>query len=233
MRILAVGAHPDDLEILCSGTLARCVARGDQVIMAHVCRGDKGHGEIRHPDVGPIRRKEAIAAAEIIGAESMTLGLPDCELYVNEENMRQVVDLIRIARPELIITHHPDDYHSDHNAVTKLVVDASFTATLPYYITAQPAHPIAPPIYFMDTLAGIDFTPAEYVDISETLPLKKEAMNRHQSQITWLRDHHQTDILDFIETIARFRGLQCGAKYAEGFQSMRAWGRLSARRLLP
>ena len=233
MRILAVGAHPDDLEILCSGTLARYVAQGHHVIMAHVCRGDKGHSEISHHEVGEIRDREAQAAAEVIGAEAMALGLPDCELYVNDETMQRVVDLIRIAKPDLIITHHPDDYHSDHNAVTKLVVDASFSATLPYFITSQPAHPIAPPIYFMDNLAGINFTPTEYVDITDTLALKKQAMTQHKSQITWLKDHHRTDILDFIETMARFRGLQCDAAYAEGFQKLQVWGRLSPTRLLP
>ena len=233
MRILAVGAHPDDLEILCSGTLARYVAQGHHVIMARVCRGDKGHGELSHHKVAEIRDKEAGAAAEVIGAEAMSVGVLDCELYVNDDTMRRVVDLIRITRPDLIITHHPDDYHGDHKAVTKLVLDASFTATLPHFITSQPAHPIAPPIYFMDTVAGIDFTPAEYVDITDTLDLKINAMARHESQITWLKEHHATDIFDFIETMARFRGLQCGVKYAEGFQSMRAWGRLSSDRLLP
>ena len=233
MHILAVGAHPDDLEILCSGTLARYVAQGHHVVMAHVCRGDKGHWEIPHHEVGVFRDKETQAAAEVIGAEAVSLGIPDLELYVNEETMRRVVDLIRVTRPDLIITHHPDDYHADHNAVTKLVVDGSFSAALPYYITSQPSHSITPPIFFMDTLAGIDFTPTEYVDITNTLMQKKEAMAQHESQITWLKEHHHTDILDFIETMARFRGLQCGATYAEGFQSMRAWGRLSPTRLLP
>lgn len=233
MRVLAVGAHPDDLEILCSGALARCVARSDQVVMAHACIGDKGHSEIPHSEVAVVRDKEATAAAEAIGAESMSLGFADGQLYVNEDNMRRFVDMIRVARPDLIITHHPDDYHGDHNAVTKLVLDASFLATLPYYVTDEPAHPVTPPIYFMDTLAGIDFTPTEYVDITDTLDLKKKAMSQHVSQITWLKEHHHTDILDFIEIMARFRGLQCGATYAEGFQSMRVWGRLSPRRLLP
>ncbi|MCL4300590.1 MAG: PIG-L family deacetylase [Anaerolineae bacterium] len=233
MRILAVGAHPDDLEILCSGTLACYAAQGHQVIMAHACRGDKGHGEIPHPQVGMVRDLEAKAAAQVIGAEAMSLGFLDGEIYANEEAMVRFVDMIRIAKPDLIITHHPDDYHGDHNAVTKLVLDASFLATVPYYVTTQPAHPLAPPIYFMDTLAGIDFSPTEYVDISSTLELKKQAMAQHVSQITWLKDHHATDILDFIETIARFRGLQCGARYAEGFQSVRAWGRIPAKRLLP
>lgn len=233
MRVLAVGAHPDDLEILCSGTLARYVAQGHQVVMAHACRGDKGHGQILHHEVGMVRDREATAAAQVIGAEAMALNFFDGQVYINEESMIRFVDMIRIARPDLIITHHPDDYHGDHNAVTKLVLDASFLATLPYYVTAHPPHTVTPPIYFMDTLAGIDFTPTEYVDITDTLELKKQSMAQHVSQITWLKEHHQTDILGFIETIARFRGLQCGARYAEGFQSFRAWGRLSSQRLLP
>jgi LmbE family N-acetylglucosaminyl deacetylase len=233
MRILAVGAHPDDVEILCSGTLARYTAQGHQVVMAHACRGDKGHGEILHHQVGVVRDKEAQAAARVIGAEAMSLDFLDGELYVNEASMIRFVDMIRMVKPDLMITHHPTDYHGDHNAVTKLVLDASFLATLPYYVTAHPLHPVTPPIYFMDTLAGIDFTPTEYVDISATVELKKQAMAQHVSQITWLKDHHHTDILDFIETMARFRGLQCGARYAEGFQPFRAWGRISSERLLP
>lgn len=233
MRILAVGAHPDDVEILCAGTLARYVALGHHVTMVHACRGDKGHGQILHHEVGVVRDQEAQAAAAVIGAEAMCLDFLDGEIYATEEAMIRFVEMIRITKPDLIITHHPDDYHGDHNAVTKLTLDASFLATLPYYVTAQPPHPLAPPIYFMDTLAGIDFTPTEYVDISATLELKKQAMARHNSQITWLKEHHATDILDFIETIARFRGLQCGARYAEGFQSVRSWGRIPAKRLLP
>jgi bacillithiol biosynthesis deacetylase BshB1 len=233
MRVLAIGAHPDDLEILCAGTLARYVQQGHQVFMAHVCRGDKGHTEISHAKLGSIREQEAHRAAGVLGAEAMSLDIPDCELFVNDDTMRRMSDLIRTAQPDLIITHHPADYHGDHNAVTKLVLDASFSATLPYYITAHSAHAITPPIFFMDTLAGIDFTPTEYVDITDTLELKKQAMRQHESQFTWLEEHHETDILTLIETRARFRGLQCGAQYAEGFRSMRAWGRLQAERLLP
>jgi LmbE family N-acetylglucosaminyl deacetylase len=233
MRVLAVGAHPDDLEILCGGTLARFVAEGHQVVMAHACRGDKGHGQIPHAQVAEVRDREARAAAQVIGAEPMALGFPDCELYVDEASMHRFVDMIRAAKPDLIITHHPNDYHSDHKAVTKLVTDASFSATLPYFVTDEPAHPIAPPIFFMDTLAGLDFSPEEYVDITATFEIKKQAMSQHASQVAWISQHHATDILDMIETTARFRGWQCGVPYAEGFQMMREWGRVFPRRLLP
>ena len=233
MRVLAVGAHPDDLEVLCGGTLARFVAEGHHVVMAHACWGDKGHAEIPKDQVADVRDREAKAAAEVIGAEPMVLGFPDCELFVNEQSIIRFVDMIRVVKPDLIITHHPNDYHSDHNAVTKLVMDASFSATLPYYVTEKPPHAIAPPIYFMETLAGLNFIPEEYVDISTTFEIKMEAMSQHASQISWISEHHDTDILDMIETTARFRGWQCGVRYAEGFQIMREWGRVFPKRLLP
>jgi len=218
MRVLAVGAHPDDLEILCSGTLARFAQAGHYVAMAHACRCYKGHGEI---------------PAGVVGAEAWALGFLDCELYPDNAAARPFVDLIRRTRPDLIITHHPDDYHSDHRAVSKLVVDASFSAGLTYYVTELPAVDVTPSVYFMDTLAGIDFAPQEYVDITSTLEIKLAAMRSHVSQVTWIRDHHASDIEDLIRTVAHFRGLQCGVPYAEGFQRLRAWGRLGTNRELP
>jgi LmbE family N-acetylglucosaminyl deacetylase len=233
MRVLAVGAHPDDLEILCAGTLARFVMEGHYVLMAHACRGDKGHGQIPPEELGEVRYREAQAAAAVVGAEALALGFPDCELYVGDASTRCFVDLIRRAQPDLIITHHPDDYHGDHRAVSKLVVDASFAAGLSYYVTELPAVAVTPSVYFMDTLAGIDFTPKEYVDITATIEVKLAAMRSHQSQVTWIREHHASDIEDLIRTVAHFRGLQCGARYAEGFQRLRAWGRLGTSRELP
>ncbi len=233
MRVLAVGAHPDDLEILCAGTLARFVLEGHYVAMAHACRGDKGHGQIPYEELGGIREREAQAAAAVVGAEALSLEFLDCGLYVGDDAMRRFVDLIRRTQPDLIITHHPDDYHGDHRAVSKLVVDASFAAGLSYYVTDLPAVTVTPSVYFMDTLAGIDFAPEEYVDITATIEVKLAAMHSHQSQVTWIREHHASDIEDLIRTVAHFRGLQCGAPYAEGFQRLRAWGRLGTNRELP
>ena len=233
MRILAIGAHPDDLELLCGGTLARCAARGDQVVMVHTCNGNKGHTVIPPAELAVTRHREAVAAAGVIGAESISLDFPDGEIYLNDESARRVADAIRHAQPDLIITHDPADYHGDHTTVSQLVLAADYMATVPYYVTDRPAHSTVAPIYFMDTLAGINFSPTEYVDISHALRLKKEAMAQHVSQLTWIEEHHDTDILEVIETMARFRGLQCGVRYAEGFRSAPAWGRLVPRRLLP
>lgn len=233
MHVLAIGAHPDDLEILCAGTLARFAAEGHRVTMVHASVGDKGHGQISHADVATTRRAEARAAAEVIGAESRTLGFLDGEIRSTQENLRTVVDAIRATPPDVILTHHPDDYHADHRTVTQLVLDASFMATVPYFVTQHPAHGVTCPIYYLDTLSGLGFQPNEYVDIGGTLDVKQRAMACHESQVTWLAEHHDSDIADQIETMARFRGLQCGVTHAEGFRRLEAWGRMSPERHLP
>lgn len=233
MNVLAIGAHPDDLEVLCAGTLRRFVETGHRVTMVHASVGDKGHAAISHGDVAMTRRHEAEAAAEVVGAESRTLGFLDGEIRASQENLRSVVDLIRSAEPDLIVTHHPDDYHADHRVVTQLVLDASFMATVPYFATQYRAHDVTCPIYFMDTLTGLGFHPTEYVDISETIERKLDAMACHESQVAWLQDHHNSDIAELIHTLARFRGFQCGVAYAEGFRRFEAWGRMSAQRHLP
>jgi LmbE family N-acetylglucosaminyl deacetylase len=85
----------------------------------------------------------------------------------------------------------------------------------------------------MDTLAGIGFVPTEYVDISDFIETKLEMNNCHQSQIKWLYEHDGIDFLDFVRTVSKFRGLQCGKAYAEGFTQCKAWPRMTTVRLLP
>lgn len=232
-NVLGVGAHPDDLEILCGGTLAKYAKEGYSVVMGHLCRGDKGHFEIESEELAKIRSKEAADAAREIGARSVCLGFNDLELYVNENSRKAVVDLIREAKPDIIITHSPNDYMPDHVATSRLVFDASFTATLPNFITEKPAHTVMPTIFYADTLAGIDFQPTDYVDITKCWRKKVKMLSKHKSQITWLKKHDNIDILEFIEVNARFRGQQCGVKYAEAFKLCEVWPRIKPRRLLP
>lgn len=85
----------------------------------------------------------------------------------------------------------------------------------------------------MDNLAGINFLPNEYVDISDEIEQKLEALNCHESQIKWMMDHDHIDFLDFVRTCSKFRGLQCGVAYAEGFTHCDAWPRVPTKRLLP
>lgn len=233
MRVLAVGAHPDDLELLCAGTLVKYRKQGHTVIMAHMCMGDKGHFTIPPEELSKIRAEEAKKSAELIGAEIISGGFPDLELLINEETRKVAVDIIRQSKPDIIITHYPEDYMVDHVNTSKLIIDASFTATLPHFKTDFPAHNIIPPIFFMDTLAGINFLPTEYVDITEEMEMKEKMLLCHQSQYVWLRDHDHIDYVDFMKNLSKFRGIQCGVTYAEGFRQYQVWGRIVPRRLLP
>lgn len=122
---------------------------------------------------------------------------------------------------------------SDHIITAQLVCDASFLATAPLFNTNQEAHDKITPIFFMDTVAGVNFLPSEYVDISDTFKKKKEMIKQHRSQLDWLKRHDNIDMLKFVETVNCFRGLQCGVKYAEGFSQYEVWGRKVPMRLLP
>jgi N-acetylglucosamine malate deacetylase 1 len=234
VRVLAVGAHPDDLEILCGGTLARYVREGHAVTMCHASGGDRGSFTGTREEVARTRAGEARRAAEIAGADYVSLGLSDAEIAAGDPRQRRlVIDLVRDARPDVIITHAPTDYMSDHNEISKLVFDCSFHATLPLLETERPHHDAVTPIYYMDTLMGLDFTPTEYVDISETIDTKVAMLEAHASQLTWLRERDGVDIVANMKTVAAYRGLQCSVPYAEGFRPCLKWLRATTRRYLP
>lgn len=233
MRVLAVGAHPDDIEILCAGTLARYATEGHAVTICIATDGGAGHLHIPPPELARIREGEARQAALLVGAEFIWLGYHDEYLTDDMETRLKFVDAIRQARPDLILTHAPEDYHPDHRKVQRLVFDASFLSSVKAVETEHPYHPAVVPLYYFDTLASVNFIPTEFVNITSTFETKLAMMRAHASQITWLKDHDNIDILDFITTMAKLRGLQCGAAYAEGFRAEAVWPRGTTRRLLP
>jgi LmbE family N-acetylglucosaminyl deacetylase len=234
MRVLAVGAHPDDLEILAGGTLARFARDGHEVVMCHATTGNRGSFVHTSQEIAAIRLAEAGRAADVIGAGHVTLGLDDGEVSAADpEHKRRVIDLVRDARPDLIITHHPHDYMGDHNEVSKLVFECSFHATLPLFETGRPHHDAVTPIYYMDTVFGVGFVPTEYVDVTPVMDAKVAMLSAHDSQVTWLREHDGIDVVDQMTVATRYRGMQCGAEYAEGFIACQAWLRATTRRLLP
>ena len=232
MNILAIGCHPDDIEISCAGTLIKCVERGDNVTICHVCNGNMGHEVIPSDELRLLRAKEAQNAGKLADIEVVTIDIGD--LLVNGCDISQrdkIVDLIKEKQPDLIITHSPNDYMPDHLAVQKLVFDASFGASCPQY--GSPGAAGVTPLYYMDTLAGMNFQPTEYVDISGTFAKKLEMLECHESQVKWLRDHSGIDFAEFVKTCSKFRGLQCGAEYAEAFTQAFVWPRVGTKRLLP
>lgn len=234
MRVLAIGAHPDDIEIACAGTLAKCVKRGDKVTVCHVSSGNLGHVLIPPEELRGIRAEEARKAGSLAGTEVICAGFDDLEIYDNNREARnKIVEVIKYANPDFIITHNPDDYMPDHTAVSRLVFDASFTASLPNYPSKHAGAANLTPIYYMDTLAGVNFQPTEYVDISDEIDLKIRMLECHASQLVWMKEHDGIDFADMVRTCSRYRGYQCGAAYAEGFRMCMSYLKGTTQRLLP
>ena len=234
MNILAVGWHPDDIEIACGGTLAKYAKAGHKVIYCHVATGSLGHVVIMPEELTKVRYEEVDRSCEILGAEHISMGIPDLMVdSKNEDLVRDMVDVIRYARPDIIITHSPDDYMRDHVETSRLVFNASFSSSIIHYETEHEPYATIAPLYYMDTLAGMNFQPTEYGDISEEIETKISALACHESQIVWMLEHDKIDFLDFVRTCSKFRGLQSGVAYAEGFRPCNAWPRMVAKRLLP
>lgn len=233
---MAVGANPDDIEFLCAGTLAVYASRGDKVSMCYLTTGDKGSKTIAPAEMAAIRKEEAQNAARIIDADIFPLNIPDGEVEVSLEMRRKLVEVIRKAEADLIITHHGHDYMSDHNGTSRLVFDASFWTGAKSFEGVPGEAPCLrgrPAIVYMDTLGGIGFVPEEYVDITEVMDIKIEMLSQHKSQLEYMKERDGFDFLDYMITAARYRGYQCGVRYAEGFMPERVYPSLSTKRLLP
>ncbi len=235
MRVLAVGCHPDDLEINCYGTLARYSERGDDVFVCNVANGCMGHMVIPPDELKVIRRKEAEKAASLIGAkEYFCLDVNDLEVVsYDKELINKMIDVIRQTKPDVIITQYPNDYQRDHNETSALVFNTSFMASIPHYVTKFPVHPKLVPIYYMEPSSGNSFVPTDYVDISATIEIKLQALSCHESQIKWLADHVGKDVVATARAASMYRGKLSQVKYAEAFVRCDHALKMTTTRLLP
>jgi LmbE family N-acetylglucosaminyl deacetylase len=226
MQILAVGAHSDDVDFFCGGTLALYTAAGHNIGICCLADGRAG-GKAESPQqLARMRRAEFVASASVIGAQTFWVGIPDGEVIDDLETRRMMEEIIRSFRPDLIITHPPNDYHPDHIATSQLVMDASFTA-----------HTGVAPVLYVDTESGHDCSPDEYVDVTDVWDQKITMLNAHHSQYDgWVNPYTgepENWLVDRATVLARFRGLQCRVQYAEAFTIFRAHGRIRPGRLLP
>ena len=160
IRILAVHAHPDDVEFQCAGTLILLREAGCTVTIATMTPGDCGSAEHDAESIAAIRREEARASAAMIGADYICLEFRDMAIFNDDESRRRVTEILRRARPDVILTAPPIDYIADHEMTSLLVRDACFAASCPNYATRQwePATPLGkiPHLYFVDPLEGRD-----------------------------------------------------------------------------
>src|SRR5450631_2412080 len=134
-RILAIHAHPDDVEFLAGGTMALLADLGHELTIATFTPGDCGSKQMGPEEIAAVRRQEAAHAAALIGARYICLEMRDLAIFNDDASRRQVTETLRQARPELVLTAAPSDYHCDHEAASALVRDACFAAPAPNYET--------------------------------------------------------------------------------------------------
>ena len=227
-RILAIHAHPDDIEFQCAGTLALLKDKGCAIVMATMTAGDLGTAEYTSEEIARIRRDEARKSAELLGAEYMCLEFGDLAIQVDNDGRRRVTECIRKARPDIVLTAPPTDYHCDHEATSRLVRDACFAVSVPLYKTEQwdPAPPLEhiPHLYYVDALEGVDWfgKPVPYdfvVDVSSQFEKKLKMLACHDSQRAWLRRQHGVD--EYLESCKRWsseRGKAISVEHGESFR---------------
>ena len=234
MNVLAITCHPDDFEIYCGGTLLKCKERGDTVTVCHVANGNMGHMVIEPDDLREIRLEEARRSAQMAGFRICTCDIGDLTIRAEDTNLHdKLVKVIRDAKPDFIITHAPDDYMTDHIAVSELIFKASFSATVPHYRPDLGEAAKLTPIYYCDNDCLLRCEPEEYVDITSVIEKKLEMLSCHESQLVWLKEHDGIDVVANLRTEAAFRGNQCGVKYAEAFTQQLSSGRIRTYRILP
>jgi N-acetylglucosamine malate deacetylase 1 len=189
LRILVIGAHPDDADIKAGGTAARWCALGHTVKLVSLTNGCAGHQLMAGPQLAQRRKQEANAAAAVIGATYEVFDIPDGELHDGLECRHRVIRLIRAFRPDLIITHRTIDYHPDHRFAGLLVQDAAYLLTVPAIcpdVVHLPNSPVI--VYFSDAFKKpCRFEPHVVVDIEEVFGKVTAMLHCHQSQFyEWL-----------------------------------------------
>jgi LmbE family N-acetylglucosaminyl deacetylase len=226
--ILAVHAHPDDIEHLAAGALAVLAAKGHAIRIATLTAGECGSTDTDLSQTGRIRKDEAARAAALIGAEYHCADLADLGVFNDDRSRRAATELIRWARPDIVIAASPADYHPDHEAASQLVRDGCFASSVPNYRTGASAPLDAiPHLYFMDPIGGRDREGhrivADFgVDIAGGFAMKQQMLACHVSQAEWVaRQHGITDHLASMEAWSRRRGRDFGVPFGEGFRQYR------------
>ncbi|MBE7028493.1 MAG: PIG-L family deacetylase [Ruminococcaceae bacterium] len=238
MNILAVGAHPDDVEINCGGTLAKYAALGHKVFIATATNGNIGSATLPKEEIAVIRKREAAQSASIIGAEYICLDYDD-ELFYEDLSVRiNFINLVRHCEADVILTHNPHDYNPDHMLTSKIINDIQVMIPIEKIKTPEKPCKKLPVIYFFEPDKGMGFIPTDYVDITEHFETKKKMFLCHKSQQEWMADNYEgfstedTFTSDMIIQSA-YRGMQCGVKYAEAFIRCNDAYRMTPQRLLP
>ncbi len=216
IRILALGAHPDDCEILAGGSAVLWARAGAVVKFVSVTNGAGGHHEMSGPELVARRRAEAKAAAVVAGIESQVLDLPDGSLVPGLAEREILLRLIREFRPDLVLTHRPNDYHPDHRYTSQLVQDCAYLVGVPNVCPEAPALRKEPVIaYFRDAFRKpAPFQADVVIDIGPVVGEKIRMLAYHESQffewLPWNGRHDLETTADPEERRRLLEGLVAG-----------------------
>jgi len=213
--VLAVGAHPDDVELGCGGLLLSLRSRGYRFAIVDATAGEKGSRGTRER-----RAAEAKEAAALLGATAREcLGLPDTQVKPSDGSVRLMAETLRRFRPKLVVSMHEGDRHPDHAATAALVERACFLAPLANYAAEGEPHRVRRVIRYS---RHAFFAPSFVVDVTGVVEDKLAAVRCYRSQFTREEEGPATPIsepgfFDDLRATMRHFGRHCGALYAEAF----------------
>ena len=202
LKIIVAGAHPDDPESGCGGTMALFAAAGHEVVSAYLTRGEAGIEGKSHEEAARIRTGEALKACKILNARAEFLGQIDGSAEITNDRYDQVYNFFKKENPDVVFTHWPVDSHRDHRICSILAYDS-------WLKLGKKAA-----LYYFEVDSGSqtqNFSPSVYIDISSVIKQKRDACMIHASQ----------NPEDFYENLhvkmEKFRGLEFNCEYAEAF----------------
>jgi len=202
LNIVVVGAHPDDPESGCGGTIALYSSMGHNVVILYLTRGEAGIPGKSHEEAARIRTAECEKACAILKARPVFAGQIDGDTELNPARYAAFRKVLEAETPDIVFTQWPVDSHRDHRAASLLAYDAWLAGGRQF------------DLYYFEVDQGEQtqiFRPTHYVDIAETLSRKKAACFAHASQLP------ATTFWPLHEKMDRFRGMECGVANAEGF----------------
>ena len=208
-KALIIGAHPDDPETTCGGTILKLKEAGYEVVAVYMTKGQSGIGGKSHEEAAEIREKEARNACEVLGIRPVFMTQIDGYSEINVERYDEMRELIIQENPDIVFTHWTLDLHRDHRVCSCLVLEA--WKRLKYKFE----------LYFFEPMTGAQaqlFHPTDYVNITSVAEQKKKACYCHESQGM---DGIYNNWHDSME---RFRGIEYHCKRAEAFIHMRRTG---------
>ena len=213
--ILAIGAHAGDMEVSCGAVLAKHAGLGDRVVILHLTLGEGGNPDLVPEKYGTQKRKEAEAAAGILGAEVLFGPYKDGEIPDDEDARRYVNDVIRQVKPTHIITHWKNSIHKDHSSTHAIVTDAILLASLVGVESEYRRHRGVRGVYYTENWEDMEeYTPYIFVDVTEYISIWEEAVKQYE----FIRgDISPFPYFDYYKSLARVRGALARVTHAVTF----------------